>query len=312
MGFLILFFACSSADPKSDTAASQDITATPACLMQGADQTGLWNRLGTPSSITLSNQVAPSLLVYQDELWLYYSQREGLKDSIFLIRSQDGESWSSPESLSSLDDFSDIMHLNVSVQGTDWTAMIGGGRIGSASSSNGIDWELTGSQIIPTGDFDSLGQLYPALSANGEQLWYTGFDGQAYSIGRAVRSDGGWSNAGGVLEADPASPFENRAVGQLSIFEDDTGYVAWYGGYDTSQSDPGPWRILSARSADGSYWTDRSLALDLQPEGEEAWSVREPSVVQMGDRLWMAYIGMGDDGQYRLRVATCGGEGMPL
>ena len=309
MGVLIFFLACSSGDTKSDTAASQnEISAPSACLTLGSVQPNLWARLGTPNSIPLTNQVAPSLVVYQDELWLYYSQRDGLKDSITLIRSLDGENWSEPEHIADLDSFSDLMNINVTTQGDTLIAMIGGGRIGQAISLDGRSWEVTGTQIIPTGDFDSYGQLYPALSANGEQLWYTGFDGQSYSIGHAALVYGVWTNEETVMEADNTSPFENRAVGQLSIFEDDTGYVAWYGGYDTSHTDPGPWRILTARSGDGFNWTDRTLALDLESEGEEAWSVREPSVVQFNDSLWMAYIGMGDDGEYRLRTASCGSE----
>lgn len=309
MGAFTFLFACSSSDIKSDTALTQDdSTAVPACLVAGSDQTQLWERHGTPNSLTVTNQVAPSLVVYQDELWIFYSQREGLKDSIALIRSSDGETWSAPETITDLDSFSDIMNINVTVQDGTFIAMIGGGRIGQAISSDGRSWEVTGTQIIPTGDFDSYGQLYPSLSANGEQLWYTGFDGQAYAIGHAALIYGVWSNEEKVMEADSSSPFENRAVGQLSIFEDDTGYVAWYGGYDTSQTDPGPWRILTARSDDGFNWSERTLALDLQSEGEEAWSVREPSVVQRNDTLWMAYIGMGDDGEYRLRMASCGPE----
>ena len=108
-----------------------------------------------------------------------------------------------------------------------------------------------------------------------------------------------------MLESDPASSIENHAVAQMTVLETDTGFNAWYGGYDTSETDPGPWRILYALSEDGLYWSDRQLAMDLEEVGEEAWSVREPSVTIWNEILWMAYIGMGDDGEYRLRLARC-------
>ena len=182
---------------------------------------------------------------------------------------------------------------------------IGGGRIGEVKSSNGVNWETVDIHTVPTGEFDSLGQLYPMVNNDGMLMWFTGFNGQTYSIGYASLINGAWENQGVVLEADADSENENRAVAQMSVVNNDDGYSAWYSGYDTTQTDPGPWRIMSATSVDGSTWIERHLALDLTDTGEEAWSVREPSVALWDETLWMAYIGMGDDGQYRLRLANC-------
>ena len=114
-----------------------------------------------------------------------------------------------------------------------------------------------------------------------------------------------WINQGPVLQIDERSEYENTAVAQSSIVEHEDGICMWYGGYDTSTTDPGPWRILFASSDNGLSWNKEGLALDLTSEGEEAYSVREPSVVYWRDKLWMAYVSMGDDSIYRLRLAHC-------
>ena len=107
------------------------------------------------------------------------------------------------------------------------------------------------------------------------------------------------------MQHDEASPYENTAVTQSTVLSTENGLRIWYGGYDTSATNPGPWRILSAVSTDGITWEKQGLALDLTESGEEAYSVREPSVVQWNDELWMSYISMGDDSVYRLRLASC-------
>ncbi len=301
MSFLLLslLIACESLK-FGDTA-----EVTPSQCLTSVDQRTLWNRYGTPGSISISNQVAPSLVVFNNELWLYYSQRDGMTDTITAIRSSDGLSWSEPTVITDLSEFSDIMHMHVSIGEEGLVTHIGGGRIGIATSSDGIGWSMPDIQIVPTDEFDTLGQLYPSLSDDGSRMWYTGFNGQTYSIGSAELVNDNWTPQGPVLAAEEDSPFENRAVAQMNVLNTEDGYKAWYGGYDTSQTDPGPWRILSATSEDGLVWNDRQLALDLTESGEEAWSVREPSLTLWHGTLWMAYIGMGDDGEYRLKLATC-------
>ena len=282
-----------------------DTEVTPSQCLTDVDQHSLWQRLGTPNSLSTSNQVAPSLIVFNNELLLYYSQRTGLTDTVTVIRSTDGVFWSDPRVIDSLSEFSDIMHMHVSLNDEGFVAHIGGGRIGVAYSIDGIEWGTPDIQIVPTDEFDALGQLYPALNEDATRMWLTGFNGQSYSVGTAEKIDGVWENQGAILEADLESPFENRAVGQMNLLKTEDGFKAWYGGYDTSETDPGPWRILSATSTDGLVWTGRQLALGLTDSGDEAWSVREPSLTLWNGTLWMAYIGMGDDGQYRLKLATC-------
>jgi len=279
---------------------------TPACLDSNTDQTLRWQRLGSPITSFENNQFAPALLSYEEQLWLYFSVRESLRDTVYLITTQDGESWSEPIPIHDFDNFSELKHLNIRTRENTFFAMIGGGRIGSATSDDGINWSITGTQIIPTADFDMYGQLYPAQNNNGDQLWYSGFDGTTFAIGRATLSNDQWIPQGPIIEPVVNERYRNTAVAQSSIYESDDSIMMWYGGYDTSQTDPGPWRIMTAHSVDGEIWSTHALALDISPSGEEAWSVREPSVAMWNGKLWMAYIAMGDDGAYRLRLANCG------
>ena len=296
----LIFYGCTdSSEPVQDT--------QPACLNIGLDQAQLWQKQGSP--IQMDQDVfAPSLLVHGEDLWLYFSARQGMEDTIFLTTSPDGESWSTPELIHDLNDFSEIKHLNISSRNDSLFAMIGGGRIGSAESRNGVDWFITGEQIVPTAAFDQYGQLYPSQSQDGDTMWYSGFNGSTFAIGVATRSNDQWAHQGPVIEADPDSRYRNTAVAQPSVLETDGRFIMWYGGYDTSQTDPGPWRILTAHSDDMEEWHAHTLALDLTASGEEAWSVREPSVVSWNNQLWMAYIAMGEDAKYRLRVATCSAD----
>ena len=139
----------------------------------------------------------------------------------------------------------------------------------------------------------------------GTRMWFSGFNGRTFAIGLAIKIDQAWQNQGAVIEAVEDLPYENTAVAQSAIYQSPQGIMMWYGGYDTSNTDPGPWRLLAAWSADGRTWERQGLALDLSASGEEAWSVREPSVVLWKQHLWLAYIAMGDDGIYRLRLARC-------
>ena len=272
-------------------------------VLEGQDD--LWQRLGSPLSSAETEQFAPSLLAVEDGLWLYYSQRENLTDTVYRITTQDGVSWSDPVAVSGLDDLAGIVNMNVIQLADYFSAAVGGGRIGFAESTDGLVWNVTGIQMVPTTDFDAYGQLYPAQDASGERLWFSGFSGQTYALGVATKSNGEWTNRGTVIGPDSQSEYANTAVAQSAIYNHDGQRFMWYGGYDTSQTDPGPWRILFAQSTDGLQWSTGQLAMDLTAAGEEAFSVREPSVALWEEHLWMAYIAMGDDGKYRLRIASC-------
>ena len=274
---------------------------TPNCMDEQTLQN--WERLGSPINSEELTPVAPALIVVDNELWLYLSLRENLNDTVVLSKSSDGLNWSQPTPVTGLD-FQAIKHLNISQTQDGFRGFVGGGTISQIRSSDGLFWDLEAENIVPSSDFDTWGQLYPAQDSTGSKLWYSGFSGETYSIGLVSLEGSNWINRGVVLQHDVSAEYENTAVAQTAILEHSSNLIMWYGGYDTSNTDPGPWRILAAQSADGIMWNKMGLALDLYGE-EEAWSVREPSVALWDEQLWMAYIALGSDSTYRVRLARC-------
>jgi len=192
----------------------------------------------------------------------------------------------------------------------------GGGVIRLAESRDGVSFvDVPDSELRPTHEatFDSISVLYPAVVRipEGYALWYTGYDEQRMAIGRALSPDGkSWtrSPAEPVIVPGPASAFDNKSVAQPHVLAGEAGFLMWYGGYDTSRTNPGPYRVGLARSADGVAWETLGVTLELAVTGTEAYSTRDPAVVGRSGAWSMLYTAMGDDGLYRVyraRSVTC-------
>ena len=93
-------------------------------------------------------------------------------------------------------------------------------------------------------------------------------------------------------------------MAQSAVVRSGKTWLVWYGAYDTSQSNPGPYRVALATSTDGLAFERRGLTLELTEAGTEAWSTRDPAVLRTAEGWLMVYSGMGDDGRYRLFRAT--------
>ena len=77
-------------------------------------------------------------------------------------------------------------------------------------------------------------------------------------------------------------------------------YLMWYGGYDLSVTNPGPYRVGLAESLDGLTWEKRGVAVELAEAGADAWSTRDPAVAADERGYIMLYVGMAPDRVYRL------------
>jgi len=196
--------------------------------------------------------------------------------------------------------------------GSRFLMWYGSGSIDLAQSLDGVEWTMIASGVLkPGGDgaFDSLSVLYPNVVAvpTGFAMYYTGFDGQAFGVGRAESTDGTtWvrSPTEAVLTRGSSADFDNHAVAQPDAVLLGSRTLLWYGGYDTSMANPGPYRIGLAESADGTLFERKGVTLDLTPSGVEAWSTRDPAVVRWRGQWTMAYSAMGDDSRYRIAVAV--------
>ncbi len=254
--------------------------------------------------------IAPAAWVAGDTLHLWITRKQGTLHRVFHTTSSDGLTFSTPVETNGLEGENIIAYPSVLHDGTRFLMWYGSGTIDHAESLDGTTWTMVESMVLKTGEegsFDSMSLLYPNVVSTGSGfvMYYTGFNGQAFGIGRAESSDGT------TWEREPVGPvltqgtgFDNHAVAQPCAVVLGSRVLLWYGGYDTSVANPGPYRIGLAEAADGKVFTRKGVTLDLEPSGEEAWSTRDPAVVRWQGKWWMAYSAMGDDTMYRIAVAT--------
>jgi hypothetical protein len=256
--------------------------------------------------------IAPAAVIVADSIHLWVTRKKGTQHRILHSVSTDGVSFSEPAETSGLAGQDIIAYPSVLHDGSRFLMWYGSGSIDHAWSSDGVAWNMIGTGVLRpggTGAFDSLSVLYPSVVAvpDGYAMYYTGFDGQTFAIGRAESTDGAtWSRSlpDPILTHGSAGAFDNHAVAQPFALRTSSSVLLWYGGYDTETTNPGPYRIGLAQSTDGAQFARSGLTIDLLPDGEEAWSTRDPAVVRWHDQWWMAYCVMGDDGRYRIAVAT--------
>lgn len=249
--------------------------------------------------------LAPSLVDTGTELVLLFARKRGTEQGLFVTTSPDGADWSAPEAVMGIDAGSIEYPSLVFADGV-FHLWHGSGSIAYASSTDGRTF-TPGDTVLRVGEagaFDSLSLLYPhaVLTEDGAQLFYTGFDGARFAIGATEPAAPGAELASGTVLLERATgTWDNTSVGMPEVLVDSTGQTRfWYGGYDTDIADPGPWRIGLWDAETGS----RTVSLPLAESGLDAWSTRDPAVIPRGSGWFMVYVGMGDDGVYRLMRAS--------
>ncbi|MBI5543679.1 MAG: hypothetical protein HY901_07330 [Deltaproteobacteria bacterium] len=271
----------------------------------------VWPAQPTPDSY--DGDLAPALVEAEGALHLLFTRKTGLVHRIWHATSIDGEVWTAPAQVSGLAGDTMIAYPSVIHEPGRFMLWFDNGRIDFAQSVDGLLWTMAASGALDRGaegTFDSLGVLYPCVVSNGAAgytLWYSGLDGVTGAVGRATSGDGKSFTRDpttAVLEHGPAGSWDNRAVTQPCVVRSAGRYLLWYGAYDTSKTDPGPYRVASAESADGVAWTRRGVALELAPSGPDAYSTRDPAVIRWRGGWLMVYAGLGDDLRYRLLRAT--------
>ncbi len=276
-----------------------------------------WKKTGRVAGLpepakALDGNLGPALVVAGDTLHLYFTKKEGLQHRIHHATSTDGASWTAPVLVEGLGNGSVVGLPSVHWTGERFRMWYGSGSIDLAESVDGATWTVVKTGTLmrgASGDFDSYSVLYPsaAVEASGVTLFFTGYDGADYAIGRAVSNDGlafTRSPKAAVLVRGPAGALDNRAVAQPCVVRTGGRYRMWYGAYDTSKTNPGPYRVALAESDDGVAFEKRGLTLELAATGDDAYSTRDPAVVRWRGQWLMVYSGMGDDSRYRLLTAT--------
>ena len=313
---LSLAIACSGPTPEPEPEPEPDCSApdaSPEPTPAGHPTDGWrWERLGPLFSDAVlygedtsigynEGALAPTLVDTGSALHLLFLLKQGTGTTLWATTSTDAATWSPPTPVTGLEadgsSYPSLVHDD-----TGFRLWYGSGSVAWATSDDGIDFTPI-ETVLRAGDagFDSLSLLYPHALAteSGIRLFYTGFDGARYAIGEADCDTEATAclGDGPLLEHDPEG-WDNTSVGMPEVVVAGGETHFWYGGYDTVIANPGPWRI--GKLVDG----QRQISLPLTESGEEAFSTRDPAVVPWGDGWLMVYVGMGDDGRYRLMSAT--------
>jgi hypothetical protein len=305
-------------DDSADDAYCEQVDSDPGVGPSGYPMDGWgWQRDGLVAETELATEhldgwISPAIVDDHGTLHLWATRKLGLEHTMFHATATQWGQWSALEPTTGLGEESQA-YPSVVRGGDGFRMWFGSGSVDLATSADGVDWTIEQAMVLTAGgegDFDDLSVLYPAVAQGEDEMLmlYTGFDGATFRIGEAASTDGGftWSKRGVVVEPGAVADFDNHAVAQTSLALRGSGWKAWYGGYDTSQSDPGPYRIglVSRRYSDDAQWEKQGLTLDLSEEGSDAWSTRDPAVVWFDGAWRMVYAGLAPDGHHRLLSAT--------
>jgi hypothetical protein len=202
----------------------------------------------------------------------------------------------------------------------------------AVSHDDGLTWQVVEEDLLPSGppgsfDAGAIPSVGVVRSARDDYLmWYTAADKYVRfgDVNQGILHIGGARSRDGlhwqaldepILRArmDRVDPYE-ACLARPAILDVDGVYHMWFGVYDMAKgSQPstqtglhpspetvnrevaGSYRIEYARSTDGIEWTrfaDQPI-LPLTPEGFDSTSQTYPSVVDMGDEIWLFYTGDG-------------------
>lgn len=256
--------------------------------------------------------LAPSLVERDGTLHLFYTRKAGALHRIWHAESTDGATWTGAAEATGLGDDPVLAYPAVLVEDGRFRMWVGSGTFDLAESEDGVAWTIVAESVLrpsDVGGFGALSLLYPTVAPtpDGYVMWFTGYDGAQLRIGRATSPDGvAWtvSPAEPVLSPGAATGFDNKAVAGPHALRVGDQWLLWYGGYDTSKTNPGPYRVGVATSTDGVAWQKAGVSLDLPAAGPDAWSTRDPAVLPRPDGWLMIYAGLGTDQRYRLLRAT--------
>ena len=249
---------------------------------------------------------SPSIVETADGYRVYFSRKRGTGFSLWTATSSDGTTWSAASALPGFDADSYPAALS---NGDAIDLWFGSGSFEFTTSRDGLTFGSRETVLRPSdvGGFANLSIIYPEVRRTdvGYRAWFTGFDGETLRLGTATSVDGvSWTpRTEPILERSGGSDFDSTSVGQSEVMQIGETWWMWYGGYDTSMTDPGPWRIGLARSSDGVAFTRTGVSIPLSETGDDMWSTRDPAVIATDSGFLMVYVGMSNDSHYRLLTA---------
>jgi hypothetical protein len=315
----VFLAACTATETSAEEPELRAQSSFEQARCRAPDPDWEWRRLGVvrglPDAAAAGDgMLAPALVEHAGVLHLWYSQKTASRYALFHGESRDGgESFAAPTQVTGLGDDHLNAYPSVWRENGTYKLLFGSGSFKLATSDDGVHFTLAPSAVLRASfdpaRFDAFSILYPNRVSDGAGavIFFSGYDGHRIRIGRATEQvDGSFSvdPPRPVVELGTPTDFDNAAVAQPHVQRAFERWWMWYGGYDTSHTNPGPYRIGSASSADGVVWKKHGVVVDLSETGSDAWSTRDPALVPLAGRWLMFYVGLGDDGRYRLHRAA--------
>ena len=230
--------------------------------------------LGFQGAWDSSHIFDPVVIFHDAEYRMWYSGDDDSNNRIGYATSIDGVAWKKHPGSPVIDigpagAWDGVYTSNCSVIHDDaeykmWYCGVGdhdpsNGRIGYATSLDGINWEKHSDNPIidmgPAGTWsqDTVSKPTVIFRKGEYMMWYVGHDrgprGKRYRIGYATSVDGiAWTQHpdNPVLDIEPADAWDSSRISGPSVLFDDTGYKMWYDGFDGSH-----WRIGYAVDTNG-------------------------------------------------------------
>jgi uncharacterized repeat protein (TIGR01451 family) len=186
------------------------------------------------------------------------------------------------------------------------------GRIGYATSPDGITWTKSGNNPVlnvgSPGSWDGNEVTEPSVIkvSNTYHLWYVGNDGVTLRIGQATSADGIYwvkDAANPVLDLGGSGSWDWLNVYSPSVVKVGDEYKLWYSGGTL----PAAYQTGYATSRDGSTWIRQQKLIAEGPLNTfDVYSADYPAVIvdSPGYKVW--YSGVNSAGTYNIGYATVG------
>jgi predicted GH43/DUF377 family glycosyl hydrolase len=259
---------------------------------------------------------APSTILWGGEYSMWYTGSDELQEGrMGLANSSDGIIWTKdaanpvlgPGLFPAWD--SDIGGPDVLYDGTTYRmwfsgSFIGDGKIGLATSSDGIGWTKHPSNpVLDNGvgwESQSVGSPSVIYDGSKYHMWYTGGDATIHKIGYANSSDGvSWTKypSNPVLDLGLPGAWDDTSVFSPSVMYRGGEYHMWFTARDDDPS-VANYAIGYATSPDGLTWTKHASNPVLTTSSpwafDDKW-VFDPNVLHDGTQYRMWYSGRCSD-----------------
>jgi predicted GH43/DUF377 family glycosyl hydrolase len=200
----------------------------------------------------------------------------------------------------------DLYFTGIDASGTSSIGFASASQDATTKQPDNSTWSKNAGALLAKGPsaFDSAGVSHPSVLKDGTGsyfLYYAGFDGSLWSIGRATAASAGGpftKDPGAVLIPGAAGAFDENGVKDPVVIKAGTGdYRMLYTGVDAS----GIERVGYATSTNGTSWTNRGVVMNpsLVPFADDEVGAEPTGMLVDGSTLHVWTSGLDRSGRTR-------------